>query len=195
MNGFMDAGRFRSELAGWTARGSLCALPSAFLAVIGGFNQSSEIIAMATGFAAYVVLYAGFCASHAMQLTEARERFVRTLKMSAWLKASLLLGVVLAWIVALIPGLKHGAWAFGVGIAPDMWVGGWSISMVSRLAGVGEILQLGDMNSLRWTLLTTLLQGAFISGLLVALTAVILGCRRFWVTISGSRITPARSAG
>lgn len=195
MNGLIEAGRLPGELAGWALRGLLCAVPSAFFAVIGGFNRPAQLVAMATGFAAYVMLFAGFCAARAMQRTEARERFVRTLKMSAWLKASLLLGVALAWGLALLKCFPPGGVLLGVGVVPDMWLGFCATWVVSWLTGVEGALQVGDLNSAPWTLLTTLLQGALVTGLLVALAGGMLGCRRLWAAIGGTRITPVRSAG
>jgi hypothetical protein len=195
MNGFMDADRFQGELAGWAGRGFLCAVPSLVFAVVGGFQQPAELVAMAVGFAAYVVLFAGFCSAHAMQRTDTRQRFVRTLKMSAWLKASLLVGVIVAWLLALIPRFPTGGLFLGVGVTPDLWLGMAATSVVGWLAGVHDVLLIGDLNSFPWTLLTTVLQGALVSGLLFALAGGIFGCGRLWTRFGWKPITPARSAG
>lgn len=51
---------FRRELAGWAISGVLCALPSAYWALMVGFKEPAELCAMAAGIALCVVLFAGF---------------------------------------------------------------------------------------------------------------------------------------
>ncbi|MBP9912226.1 MAG: hypothetical protein KBF26_02345 [Opitutaceae bacterium] len=158
----------------------LCALPSAYWALMVGFKEPAELCAMAAGIALCVVLFAGFSASDAMRATAGRKKFVRALKMSAWIKCALLLGVGLAWVSAAWIKTEMVAW-FVIGLAPDLWAGFGSLSFVGWLSGMKAGPELGQLNSFGWTLLTALVQGALISGLLVIMALVVLGYWRLLI--------------
>ncbi len=88
----IEHGLFARELPGWALRGILCALPSAFWAAITEFNQPIEFAAMAVGTVGWIAVFALFSASEVRQANDGRARFVRALKMAAWMKAALLPG-------------------------------------------------------------------------------------------------------
>ncbi len=174
MNLDVDPDCFRGELGGWTLRVILCALPSAGLAAI-EFHDPFELAAMATGVAIYVFGVAWFCSWVVMQATPGREQFVRSLKMAAWLKASLLLVATVG--VGLSAGLHlRDVDALVLGLLPDVFAGFGSLRLVSLLSGdVG----FGHLHGFAWIFGATMVQGAFISAGLALIAAVIYVTRAY----------------
>lgn len=194
MNLKFDDARFGRELPLWALRGVLCAVPSAFWAVLADFKHPAEIAAMIAGTGLCIAGFAWFSAGEVMTTTPGREQFVRALKMSAWLKAASLLGVGLTWIAVAVWHAPAGA-GLALGVVPDMWAGLGSLSLVGWLAGVKE-LGLSQLDSFGWTLLATLVQGALISAELALLALGVIGWWRVWAWLKPQlMISPARLAG
>ena len=167
-----DSLLFRRELAGWAVRGALCAAPSASWATLSDFRHPREVAAMILVVGLFIAGFAWFSAWEAMGITFGRERFVRALKMSAWIKAAMVVAMIVAW-VPLGGGKRYPvAWML-IGM-PDMWCGVGSLSLVGWLAGVKN-MELGRLDSFSWTALTTLVQGVLVTLQLLLLSLGVLG--------------------
>ncbi len=91
---------FLRELADWSMRGVLCALPSAAWAVISGYNRPPHFIGMTAGVAGFIVLFAAAYATVLSDRASAAGRFGQRLKTAVWIKAGLLLaGVPVCFLV------------------------------------------------------------------------------------------------
>ncbi len=98
----------------------------------------------------------------------------------------------IAWGLAAGLNAPDGLW-LAVGLVPDVGTGLGSLWLVSQPAGVGDSLNLGQLNSFGWTLATTLVQGALISTLLMLLALGVLGWWRVWPWLRA--FSPARIPG
>lgn len=181
------------ELPLWVLRGFLCAVPSALWAVISEFQHPVEIAAMILVTGLYIVGFAWFSAWEIMAATPGRRDFVRALKMSAWIKPASVIG--LDGVCALLSGRVMDAGALMAGLFPDMACGIGSLSLVGWLAKVRD-LGVGRLDSFAWTALTTLVQGALISVLLVVMSAAVVVWWRVWIWLKLQlQFSPARISG
>lgn len=178
MNLSIDHEAMGRELPLWSMRGILCAAPSAFWAVMVEFQHPAEIAAILLVTMLYIAGFAWFAAWDAMAATPGRRQFVRALKMSAWIKPATV--VVFGSAGALFSGRVLSPDPWFAAVTPDMLCGLGSVSLTSWLAGVGE-LGVARLDSFAWTALTTLVQGALISGLVVGLSVALFACWRVWV--------------
>lgn len=193
MNAAVDQAPWTSELTGWVLRGLLCAAPSAFCAVLFGFQHPTEISAMVLVTVLYIAGFAWFSAWDVMAATPGRRRFLRALKMSAWIKPASVVG--LGAVAALLSGFGLNAEPWFAGIGPDAALGAVALSAVGWLSGVRD-LGVGSLDSFAWTALTTLLQGALLTGLLLLMAAAVLAWWRLWDWLRCKlRFSPARSPG
>lgn len=193
MNLDVDLEQFGRELPLWAVRGILCAAPSALWAVIGEFKQPAELAAMVLGTGLYIAGFAWFSAWPVMAANAARRQLVRALKMSAWIKPAMVVGLGAAGMVFSGRWQDGGAWFCGM--FPDMFCGFGSVSLVSWLAGASD-LGLAHLHSFGWTTLTTLVQGALISGLIVILAAGVLAWWWVWAWLKPQlMVSPARLMG
>lgn len=181
MNILIDQRCFRSELVGWTWRGLVCAVPSAAWAVIAGFTQPAEIIAMVLIVGGYIVSFAFGTAWLVAHPTPERERFVWALKVAGAIKATALLGAVGWWSasVGFLPKVTH--WSILL-VWPDLCLGFGSIELIGFVARVREATEIGQQNSFALTALITLLQGAFLTALLALIALAVLAGQsaRLW---------------
>ncbi len=193
MNLSIDQERFGRELPLWAVRGVLCAAPSVFWAVLCEFQHPVEIAAMVFVTALYIAGFAWFSAWEVMAATPGRREFVRALKMSAWLKPASVVG--LSSVGLLFSGLGRNAGAWLCGMVPDLIGGIGALALVNRLAGTGD-MGVGRLDSFGWTALTALVQGALISGLVVALAAAVFVWWRVWAWLKPQlNFSPVRIAG
>ncbi|HVZ65342.1 MAG TPA: hypothetical protein VG936_12285 [Lacunisphaera sp.] len=178
------------EFGWWALRGLLCAAPSAGWAVLAGFNRPADWAAMTLGTLGWIAGFGGLAVA-----TQARvPGFMRSLKMSAWIKpAAIPLGLL---GLPLVSGLKlAGVSWLALGLVPDLWAGIGSIGLVERLVGLAPELSLASHHAFGWTLLATLIQGAFVAAMVVAGAFVLVGGQRLWQAGRAAGLFPARLTG
>ncbi|MDQ5980943.1 MAG: hypothetical protein QG602_3921 [Verrucomicrobiota bacterium] len=145
---------------------------------------------MILGVSAWVVAFAAFggWARGAGRIASAR--FAEALKTAAWIK---LLLVVLG-LPAMACGRFLPEWmtVFVFGFSMDMVLGMLALGGVAWLAGLSEFDQVSRMDSLGWTTLTTVLEGALMTALIVLIAATVLGWRRLR---AAGQLSPVRSSG
>ena len=152
--------------AAWTLRGVLCALPSAYWALLEGFRSGAELLGMAVGVATAVATFALLTRAGA----EDPGGFARAVTLAATLRAALAAlgcaGVVFPPLLSLLaPDIFGGAYALGImkGIGR---FGGWAV---------------GPQADSFWvTYATTLLQGLAITLTILVLALLIWSVRRWW---------------
>jgi len=174
MRQHMDQSRFMSEWPGWLLRGCCCAAPSAFWALAMDFRQPTEIVAMLVGVGCYVSAFAGFYAWKPMSTTAGRIRFLRALKTAVWTKTAMVVLGIGAWEWARVAKAHANGWPM-VGIVLDFGLGMLAMIFVGRVGGFHDPAQIGRLNSFAWTWLTTVVQGALITALLLLLALAVTG--------------------
>ena len=177
--------RWRTELIGWGWRGGLCAAPSAGWAVVAGYGSGREILAMLIGVVIFIVGFA-VLSTEVTARRPAWTGWLRAMNLAVWIKA--VAPVALASIGVLLSAGDFGKmFPFAAGV-PDLVLGIGAVSLTEWASGV-RMETLATMDSFQWTLLTTLLQGALISGLLCALACgvkFVLWVRAWWIAQSVS---------
>lgn len=159
---------FRDELIGWTLRGGLCALTSFCWALAIGFNHPAEIAGMFVGVACWVVVFALLTACLPGTMLAGWIRFGRALKVAAWIK----IGLTMLGLPASL-----GLWGtpLAMPLSLDMLLGIAALSLVSVIGGFNSIEEIARLNSVGWTALTTIVEGALMAGVIATLALLVLG--------------------
>lgn len=195
MNALFDSARFPRELGGWAVRGAFCATVSFIWALVAGFDSPFEIAGMVAGVAAWVTLFAAYCAWQELAPRRGGELFVRALKVAAWIKfgASAAGGLLFLLMSA---GPKDVMVDLGVvGVMPECMLGLASIFLVSGISGLPiEALETAD--SFGWTALITFVDGTLFLAVIGVLALVVLLWWRFAPALRAKlNLSPARLAG
>lgn len=195
MKALREIAGFRAELPGWALRGGLCAAVSFVWALLMGFDAPAEIAGMAAGVAAWVVLFAGYCAWPGRAVRHGRQPIGRALKLAAWIKFGTSAAGGLFYLLLSL-GPKNVLVSLGmVGVMPDWLLGLASISFVTRLSGL-SMDALGRADSFGWTALTTFVDGALFLAVIGVLAVAVLLWWRFAPGIRAKlKLSPARLAG
>lgn len=181
MSALLETPEFRAELPGWVLRGVLCAANSAWWAVMAGFTHPAEIAGMVLGVAVWVVAFTAFGGWARQTGRIAPARFADAVKTAAWIK--LLLVVVGLPAMFCSRFLPEWMTVFVFGFSMDMVLGMLALSGAAWLAGMTEFDQIARMDSLGWTTLTTVLEGALMASLILLIAAAVLGWR--WSKTAG----------
>lgn len=169
--------RFWKQLTKWIVWGAACASLSFMCAWVFGDAGGGAWVAMVAG----VLSWSGLCT--AITATEAYERRMAE-GGGAWARAfraalivrvgGTALGALVLTMGAVLPGMS----GLSLLIWPDFWAGVVSIRLSGWVFG-GFVWQSDGMpRGLGEVYVTTLMQGAWVVGSLVALTAVCYGVRR-----------------
>lgn len=195
MKAVIESVRFPAELGGWALRGGLCAAVSFCWALLTGFNSPFEIAGMVAGVAAWVALFAVYCAWQDLAVCRGGKLFVRALKVAAWIKSGTsAAGGVLLLLCSL--GTKETMIDLGiVGVMPDCMLGMASIFLVSGISGLQmEALERAD--SFGWTALITFVDGALFLAVIGVLALMVLVWWRFApALLAPLKFSPTRLAG
>jgi len=195
MKALMESDGFRAELPGWALRGGLCAAVSFAWALLMGFNSPIEIAGMAAGVAAWVVLFAGYCAWPGRAVRRGRQPVGRALKVASWIKIGTSAAGGLLYLVHSV-GPRSAIMDFGiVGLMPDWLLGLAAMSLVTGITGLPmEALERADSFGL--TALITFVDGAlFLLVIGVLAVAVLLWWRFAPGALVKLKLSPAPRAG
>lgn len=174
----IDRDRFVQELGGWVLRGIFCAGVSVGWAVVAGFRSAAEIAGMLAGITGWAVVFTAYCTWHGQESRRGPVRLVSALKVAAWIKAetSIAGGLMFAFLSL---GPKDTMVDLGaVAVLPDCMLGLLSICIVAALSGT-NVDALARLDSLGWTALTTLVDGALFFLVIAVLAAGVIGWWRF----------------
>ncbi len=192
----LESARLPSELGGWALRGGLCAATSVFWACVAGFTDPQEIAGMAAGVAVWVTLFAGYCVWHAQAPRPGMERFGPALKAAAWIKCALAAaGWVTFALCSLLQGIEGIIGAGFLFLLPDCLLGMAALHLVGAISGLGDD-RLPRADSFGWTALTTMVDGAMFTLVIVTLAMGVLAWWRFAPRLlAWLRFSPTRSVG
>lgn len=181
--------RFCAGLAGWTWRAIVVALPSAGWAAAAGFTRPLEVLAMVLGVMAYAAIFAHASSSDLMSATPARRRFLGAIKTAVLVKAVLMGLAVGCWSLVAVFRVSGAYGWLGMGVAPDLFAGMASLSLVTKLSGGHAPDTMAQLDSFGWTGLVTLVQGALMALELGLLTLVVL----VWQESKGKAVLPPQA--
>jgi hypothetical protein len=160
-----------------------------------GFSDPVEIAGLAAGIAAWVVLFAGFCAWHRQAAPRGPARLVPALKIAAWAKFAL---SAAGWVGYAVCSLlkKDDTLIVDAGflfLLPDGLLGMAAIWLGSALSGANDLM---TVNSFGWTALTTFIDGALFALVIASLALPVLAWWRFGpALLARLRFSPVRLAG
>ena len=195
MTALLESEAFRNELPGWVLRGVLCALGSAFWAVMMGFETPAEIAGMVAGVVFWSTGFAGLCCSTRLLAGLKQPRLGSALKRAAWIKLGL---TTFGWALMFGAGSLrfHGVEVLGIFGMIDAVLGLASLWLVGEVGSFPDFGQICRANSFGWTALTTLVDGALTAIVIGLIAAAVLG---WWHLTAGSgrkqELSPARPAG
>ena len=195
MKALWESDEFRAELPGWALRGGLCAAVSFVWALLMGYNSPFEIAGMVVGVAAWVVLFAGYCAWPGRTVRRGGPSIGRALKVAAWIKFGTSAAGGLVYLLHAI-GPRSAIMDFGVvGLMPDWLLGFAAVSVVAAISGL-PMGALEGADSLGWTALITFVDGAlFLLVIGVLASAVLLWWRFAPALLANLKLSPAPRAG
>lgn len=190
MKTLIERKEFVIELRGWAWRGIFCALPSAGWAWMLEFRHPLEIVAILLVMTGFIVVFALGSTWMAMQATPGWLRFQRALKVSAHIKIGTLVGAAAYWTmwVGWLPKLTGSLVLL---IWPDLLMGLCSVELGGFLRGMHESTDIARLDSFVFTGLITLLQGSFLTVLLVLLALVVMSARSLWFWTKCNQFFPA----
>jgi hypothetical protein len=173
MSTLLASNEFRAELPGWMLRGVLCAANSAFGAFLLGFQSPAEVVGMVVGVGCWIGCFAAVCASSPVLDWLRQPRLGAALKRAAWIKIGL---TVAGSGIMATPGfvrLEFLQWLAIFGIL-DMWLGIAALWLVARIGDFADIEDIARLDSVGWTALTTLIEGALMAALIGSIALAVL---------------------
>ncbi len=141
---------------------------------------------MLIGVIFWVVAFAMFTANLPRTTQAFWLRYGAALKTAAWIKFTMsLLGhpVFAIWLLAAFTPL-------GVLFAIDMWLGIAALWLTSRVGGFADLFQISSLDSIIWTMLTTIFQGALTAIVLSGIAMLV----RIWSTLTESDVQPVNAS-
>lgn len=183
------------ELPGWLIRGVFCALTSFGWAYAMGFTHGAEIVGMILGVAFWVIAFALLTAWRPGPVTTGWGRYGRALKVAAWIKIGLTLVGVPALLGLLDTNLGRWLSPLAVTFSLDMLLGLASLQIVCVIGGYHDIEHIARLDSVAWTALTTVIEGALMAAVIGVIAIAVLGWWRWgglvrWKT----NLSPVRRA-
>lgn len=184
----------RDELPCWLLRGVLCALTSFGWAYAMEFNHADEIMGMMLGVAFWVTVFALLTAWRPVHVAAGWERYGRALKLAAWIKIGLTLIGVPALLGLLDPNLGRWLSPLAATFSLDMLLGLAALQMVCVIGGFTDVTHIAGLDSVMWTALTTVIEGALMAGVIALMAGAVLG---WWRLRGGTdktmKLSPVRS--
>jgi len=179
----------RSELPGWTLRGTLCSLSSFYWAIHSGFQQPAEILGMMAGVALWVIIFAAL-AFRRLPGWGAGWRVGPALKRAAWIKFGL---TMVGWLLFVGIDLVKLPGAFGTIGMLDMFLGLVALRLVNAVGGFRGEDHIATLDSFGWTTLTTIMDGALFAIIIGLIALLVLGWWRLreWADLK-SEYSPGR---
>jgi hypothetical protein len=149
----------RRHAAAWTLRGVLCALPSAYWALLEGFRCGAELLGMAAGVATAVAAFAVLTRGGAEDAGGFARAVMRAANLRAALAALGCAGLAFPPLVALL--------------VPDVYGGALALAVMKRLGRASGWHTGPSADSFWVTYATTLLQGVAVALTICALAVAI----------------------
>ena len=185
---------FQRELIGWTVRGLVSAAISLWYAAMLGFLHPVEIFGMGLGILFWVAVFTLTTVKlMALIVNPGWGRYARALKTAVWIKFLLTL-IGFPAIYAMATGsLQRG---LGVILSFDVFLGMLALAITGKLGGFAEPGQIAHADSLGWTMLTTIVEGALMAVVLALIALAVLGWRHWRSTaVTKPKLSPARTEG
>lgn len=172
MRALLESAEFRAELPGWALRGFLCAANSAVWAVLMGFQAPEEIVGMAAGVAFWVAGFAGFCAWKPAKVHGLHPEYTAALKWAVWIKIGI---TAFGWLLFALGSMLNSDALSQMGMLGmvDMLLGLAALAAVAFVAGLNGPEMVASADSLGWTALTTVTEGALVAVVLCAIATVL----------------------
>jgi type IV secretory pathway TrbD component len=187
---------FTTELAGWAVRGILCAAPSAAFAVGFFIRRPEQWIAMIMGVAAWVLFFAMVCDRLSKSASPKLRKLPPVLVIACWLKIFGAYGGILAFSASALFDVftDRKCWPLASVVGLEFVAGYLVMEFTHSLANALTLGGGADSEAPHWVLITTLLQGTVISGMLLILTPFAALLHRAWEMCRGLIIWQRRQS-